>query len=195
MHLLETYAVCSGALIGRCYIEEDPITLPEGPFITVHSHNAKGTTRRYSHWQEVFRRLCRLPSLRGVTFVQVGGPDDPRIEGVDPAWLGKTTYNSLAFLIKHAVMHIGFDSFPMHLASYYDRPMVCVFAQPSSISGPYFSSPGRAIILEPPYGNHKPSWSDDDPLRLIDRIPPGQVVSSVVSLLDRWHQSESDTGR
>ena len=46
MHLLEAYSVVSGAKIDRCFIDEEPIDLPSKPYITLHSHNPKGSGRQ-----------------------------------------------------------------------------------------------------------------------------------------------------
>lgn len=43
------------------------------------------------------------------------------------AFAGKTTFLQLAALIDHAVMFIGVDSAPMHMAAALDTPQVCLF--------------------------------------------------------------------
>ena len=184
MHLLESYAVSCGAQIGKCFIKEDPIDLPSRLYITFHGFNPKGSSRQYQHWQIVIDTLLQN-ELFDYEIVQIGGLLDHRFNGINTAYLGITSYANLAYLIKHSVLHLGFDSLPVHLASHYNKKIVAIYCHYSSISGPYFSHPNDIKILEPKFDRIKPTYSHHDPNNLIQHIDPFEVSNAVLSLLNQ----------
>jgi len=183
MHLLESYALVSACLIDKCFIHEEAIDLPSNPYITFHPFNPKGTDRNYSHWQKVIDTI--YPIIKNQTsIIQIGGKYDTRLKHVSYDYLGKTNYNSLAYLIKNAILHIGFDSLPMHIASHYDKKIVAIFPRYIENSKPYFSSPHNIKLIMPDYSIIKPIYGDDDPLKRIDTISPNIIVDAIMELLN-----------
>lgn len=182
MHLLETYAVSCGAQIGRCFIKEEPINLPSGPYITFHGVNHKGSSRQYNNWQKV---IDTLKSNSSFTYevVQIGGLLDHRFDGISHEYLGQTSYGNLAYLISKSDLHLGFDSLPVHIASHYDKKIVALYCHYPSISGPYFSSDYNVKILQPDFKHIKPTYHYNDPYNLIQTIDPFDIVQAVTSLL------------
>lgn len=176
MHLLEAYAIVSGAKIDKCFIEEEFIQLPDKKFITIHPYNPKGSGRQYKYWDLVIDTLYSNIKF-DYDIIQIGGADDTKYK-CNTNYLGKTSYNSLAYLMKHSQLHIGFDSFPAHLASYYDIRSIIIFAHYASNTQPYFSKPGNLICLEPDFKNlkKKPTFAQEDPLDLINTISPNTII-------------------
>lgn len=184
MHLLESYAVSAGAQIGKCYIKEQVIDLPQNKYITFHGINPKGSSRQYDHWQKVIDILLSSKQF-DYEILQIGGITDNRFENINTDYLGKTSYHQLAYLIKHTSLHMGFDSLPVHLASHYNKKIVAIYCHYSSISGPYFSHPNDIKILEPKFDRIKPTYSHHDPNNLIQHIDPFEVSNAVLSLLSQ----------
>lgn len=183
MHILETYALSCGCPITRPFIEEDTsLTLPSVPYITLHSYDPKGTARLYDKWETVVEILKNNPQFN-YDIIQTGGLLDPKCVGANHDYLGKTSYNSLAFLIKNAKLHLGFDSLPVHLASYYDIKIVALYGYYASMSKPYFSAIENIKIFEPDFSGIKPTFHYNDPYNLIQTIDPGQVANAVFDLL------------
>jgi ADP-heptose:LPS heptosyltransferase len=182
MHLLETYAVSCGAQIGKCFIKEESMPLPEKKYITFHGFNPKGSSRQYEHWQIVIDTLLQHKEF-DYDIVQVGGLIDHRFNGINTEYLGATSYNNLAYLIKHSELHLGFDSLPVHLASHYNKKIVAIYCHYSSISGPYFSSHKDIRILQPDFSQIKPTYGYNDPNNLIQKIDPLEISEAVLSLL------------
>lgn len=182
MHLLETYALLSGAKIDKCFIKEEPINLPKEKYITLHSYNPKGNNRQYKYWNNVIKNLNNHP-LFDYEIIQIGGIDDIKTN-TNTTYLGKTTYNSLAYLMKHSSLHMGFDSFPAHLASYYGKKMVVLYAHYANNTGPYFSNKKDVILLEPDHSIVKPIFGDSDPYDKINTIDFNIITNSVLTLLD-----------
>jgi len=104
-----------------------PFNEKELPYATLHVGSGKGQWegRNYRDWSEVILNLKLLfPELK---FVQVGAKEDMQIAGTDVDLRGNTTFPQLASVIKNARLHVGIDSFPMHLASALDTPLVSIF--------------------------------------------------------------------
>ena len=181
MHILETYALMTGSKIDKCYIEEESIVLPYEQYITFHPYSPKGNSKQYKFWNEVLD-LLKADSKFSYRIIQIGEATDEKYN-VDTEYLGKTSYNSLAYLIKGSSLHLGFDSLPIHIASHYDVKIVALYSYYASTCGPYFSSESRVRILEPDFSKIKPVFSYDDPFGSINTINPQTVYESVMSLL------------
>jgi len=182
MHILETYSLITGAKISKPFIAEEPIEIPSRPYITFHPYSSKGDSKQYQHWNDVLFML-KANSKFDYHIIQIGEAQDARYD-IDVSYLGKTSYNSLAYLIKHAELHLGFDSFPVHLASYYDIKIVALYSYYASTCGPYFSSPDKIRLLEPNFDKAKPTFNFDDPLKLINTINPNHVYEAITDLLN-----------
>lgn len=183
MHILEAYALSCGCPIDEPFIQEDTtLVLPDAKYITLHSYDPKGSARMYNKWADVIRILKQNPNF-DYEIIQTGGLLDPKCEGANHYYLGKTSYNTLAFLIKNAKLHLGFDSLPVHLASYYDIKIVALYGYYASMSRPYFSSFGNTKIFEPDFSKIKPTFNYDDPYGLIQTIDPSKVAEAVFDLL------------
>lgn len=182
MHILEAYALTCGCYIDKPFIQEEAIDLPTKKYITFHAYDPKGDARLYERWQEVIDLLSSNSSF-DYSIIQTGGVLDTTYEGVDKTYLGKTTYNSLAYLIKNAELHLGFDSLPVHIASYYDKKIVAIYGYYSQMSRPYFSSPDHVKLFEPDFSTIKPSFSYNDPHKLINTIDSNNIYLAVLQLL------------
>lgn len=181
MHLIETYALQCGCQIDKCWIDEEPIDLPVNKFITFHGYNPKGNSKQYDHWPIVLNMLKTNTSFC-YDIIQIGQDNDYKYD-VNTDYLGATNYNSLAFLIKHASLHLGFDSLPVHLASMYGIKIVALYSYYAKSCGPYFSNPSDIKIFEPDYSKYKPTPNIHDPHRLINTINPQIVYSAICELL------------
>ena len=122
----QTYADQCHVDFGHMWMREDPLPeeteklLPE-KFVTV-----QGQTRQdpkdYDHLTEVLRRI------KNIAIVQVGGPKDKKINLKEIIDLrGKTTPQQLAHVLRRSSLHVGGDSFPMHVAGHVGTNSVIVF--------------------------------------------------------------------
>lgn len=182
MHLIETYACASGATIDRCFISEKLIELPKKKYITLHAYNPKGSCRQYSYWQDVIDGLQKHPKF-DYDIIQIGGKKDYRYKNINRDYLGKTDYATLAFLIHHCELHMGYDSFPIHLASHYDKKIVGLYPHFAKNSGPFFNQKSPVITIESDIPHHKPIFLENAPNDRIDSIHPQLIINSVNKLL------------
>lgn len=180
MHIIETMSAVTGLKIHRPYIHTEEVILPYKKYITFHPVHTKGTRRKYDHWPEVVKNLK-------YNILQVGESDaiDYSKYGINTTFLDNTNVHQLAYIIKHAQLHLGYDSLPVHLASYFKTPIVALYSQWSSHSYPYFSN--NYAIIEPDYSKIgiKPSFNDNDNFNLINYITPEKVIDAVHTMLER----------
>jgi ADP-heptose:LPS heptosyltransferase len=115
--------------------------------------------------------------------IQIGGSNDVRYEYANHHYLGKTNYHSLAYLIKNAELHLGFDSLPVHLASHFDRKIVAIYPWYAQNCGPYFSDTNDIVILEPDFSIFKPCFNVADRFDLINTIEVSDIYQAVIGLL------------
>jgi ADP-heptose:LPS heptosyltransferase/glycosyltransferase involved in cell wall biosynthesis len=118
--------MCTGVEFGNTWIAEEPIEerpgesidLPE-KFITVHSQTLQDP-KDYDYMQEV------IDKIENIDKIQIGGPKDKPLKGTTD-FRGKTSPQQLAWLMHRATMHLGLDSFPMHIAAHVGIPAIIMF--------------------------------------------------------------------
>lgn len=162
--LAEEFANHCNVQLGDYFIEQDhkgafdllgdlcsyPVNDPDGgysvqDYVTFHPGSGKGQWegRGYRDWKEMFHNLKKLfPTLK---VVQVGMVDEPLLEQTDLDLRGKTTPQQLAFIVANARLHIGIDSFTMHLAASLGTPLVAIFGcSYAAATGPWVKNPEKA---------------------------------------------------
>lgn len=121
--------------------EDDSLGLPE-KFITVHSQTTQDP-KDYEYLQTVVDRLV------GVKVVQIGGKDDAPLRGVELDLRGRTTPQTLAWVLSKSDLHLGLDSFPMHVAVHVDTPCVILFGGTYAQQGLYPPKADLVTAIEP----------------------------------------------
>lgn len=108
----------------RIIDEKTTVTLHDADrsYITVHAQT-RTDPKDYDYLDRVLSRIKRDDFV----VVQVGGGNDKKLENVDYDLRGKTTPQELARVLKHAQLHIGVDSFPMHVALTVGTRVVALF--------------------------------------------------------------------
>jgi len=91
------------------------------PYITINcgvgnSSDGRGVAKAWT--KERFQQVIELLHSRytSVKVVQVGGGNAVRMSGADSYWLGKS-FESVACLLKHAILHIDVEGGLVHLAT------------------------------------------------------------------------------
>lgn len=186
-HILEEYSKSLGVKISKPYMVEHFFPIEFDKYITVHNAS-KFESRKYDNFDEAIRYLRPYLEKNGIKIVQVGEKNDPDIGGCDLSLKGQTTMNQLAYVIKRSLCHIGIDSFPVHLASMYDIPIVSFYCNMyKEQSKPYWSSENKVILLESHRNGLRPSYSSHEWPKTINMINPEDVAKSALSLLGIDH--------
>lgn len=113
-------------------------------FATIHSKTNQDP-KDYDYMQRV------ADGILGIAKVQVGGKDDFPLQGMALDLRGRTTPQSLAWVLGKARLHVGLDSFPMHVAAHVGTPSVIVFGGTYAKQGVCSTALGKVAALEPSY--------------------------------------------
>lgn len=182
-HLVEEYAKNLGVKIGKPIFEPHYWPITDDKYITVHVDN-KIDSKYYEFFPEVIDLLKPLLKQAGYKIFQIGGADDPTLQNIDKSYLGFTRKQT-AYIVQNSALHIGIDSFPVHLASVYDIPIVALYSHiyPQH-ARPYWSSPEKVRIIEADRGGKKPSYNYQEKPKTINTIKPEEIVKNACELLN-----------
>lgn len=181
MHILEQYALSCGVKISEPYIYTEFFPIPFDKYITFQPSSMM-ESERYDYFEEVFQLLSPHLERLGIKVVQVGGKDDKLIKGAYNA-LG-TTIPQMAYVISNAVMHFGSDSCCIHFASYFRKKIVSLTSVLyKQHMYPYWSDEKDYTVIEPDRDG-KPSYSNYEFPKQINKIKPEQIVQAVLDLLE-----------
>lgn len=183
MHLIETYALNCGLKIDKPYIYEKYCPIPFDNYISFQPCS-KYDAKSYDFWQEVINQIYPKLAEKNIHIIQIGGKDEKPIDNCYHLQ-GKTTINQAAYIIKRGLLHFGADSFGVHIASSYDKPIVALYSnsRPEN-AGPYFSQNNNIILLEIDKKNRKPSYSAQENPKTINEIDPIKIANSILKLLN-----------
>ena len=151
--LAEEYASHCNVTLGEYFIETEELldfACAGESYMTIHVGSGEGQWegRKYEDWKEVLLNVKNLyPDLK---VVQVGAGNDMQLL-IDCDLRGKTNVNQMAHVLKGAVLHLGIDSFPMHVAAALKTPVVALFGcSYANATGPWTGDDkdAKLILLE-----------------------------------------------
>ena len=180
MHLLEIYALTTGSKIKKPFIIKKYFPLPFDKYITIQ--NSSGMPAKcYSYFQEVVNFLKPSLDEKGIKIIQIGSKEDTGLLGVIHLQ-GQCNINQTAYILSNSLLHIGNDSFAIHMASSFNVPLVGLYSVSSpEIAGPFWKNENQICLL--PEGNWKPSFNPNEIPKKIDSIKIETVIESVEKLL------------
>lgn len=182
MHILEQYALTSGVKIKTPFIYEKFFPLNCEKFITFHPASKQSKT--YDLWQEVINLIFPYLEQNNIKIIQIGVKEDKNYAGVINV-NGLTNINQIAYILKNSLLHLGADSFPTHIASYYDKKIVSLYSNNYlSCVKPYFGNPDNQILFEPEDRTTKPCFSFNEIPKTINKIRPEKIAKAVLKLLN-----------
>lgn len=183
MHILEQYALNCGLKIGKPHIYEKFFPIPFEKYITFNPFG-KFNSRKYSYWQEVVDLLLPILNKHNMHIVQIGSKDEPGYQNCFQL-MGQTSFNQTAHIINNSLLHFGVDSFPIHIASHFDKKIVGLYCNMyASQSKPYWSNEKNVILLQADLNGKKPSYAAEENPKTIDRIKPETIANSIIKLLN-----------
>ncbi len=182
MHLVERYALGSGAKIDQPYILEKFFPHDMNRYITLHPRS-KYDSKCYDYWQEVVDIIHPELSKHGIDILQIGVEGDPLLNLCKHA-VGGTSIGQTAYILKDSELHLGADSFPVHVASHYNRKIVALYSNiyPNQ-ANPYWGNKKDQILLEADREGKKPSYAAQENPKTINSIKPENIAEKVLSLL------------
>jgi hypothetical protein len=192
MHILEQYALNCGLKIDKPFIYEKYFPTPFEKYITFNPFG-KFNSRKYSYWQDVIGLIYPSLSKEKIGIIQIGGPNE---FGYNNCFhlMGQTNYNQTASIINNSLLHFGVDSFPIHIASYFDKKIVALYCNMyASQSKPYWSTPNNIKLLQADLNGNKPSYAAEENPKTINNIKPEEIANAILDLLNIKERSTQKT--
>jgi hypothetical protein len=179
MHLIERYALATGSKIGKPFIVKKFYPIDAEKYITLQ--NSSGMPAKcYDYFQDVINLILPKLNENGYKIVQIGGQEDTALDGCIHLQ-GKTTINQTAYILDNSSLHLGNDSFAIHMCSAFNVPTVGLYSVTlPEIAGAYW---GDKNIGLKPSDSHKPSFNPNESPKTVNLIKIEDIVSSVNKLL------------
>ena len=182
MHIVESYATSCGLKINDPFILQKFFPLNIDKYITLHPFG-KFESRHYDYWEDVITILADQLKDEGIHVLQIGTAEDRKLKGCLHC-NGQTNVNQTAYIINHALIHVGIDSFPVHLASTLNTPMVALYSNMyAGHSKPYWGDSSKHILLEADRKGKKPTYSATENPKTINSIKPETIAKAICDLL------------
>jgi hypothetical protein len=180
MHLVETYSLSTGSKIKKPFIHKKFFPLPFDKYITIQ--NSSGMQGKcYDYFQEVINFVYEDLEKAGYKIIQIGAKEDRALNNVFHLH-GQTNINQTAFILENSKLHIGNDSFAIHMCSAFDVPLIGLYSVSSpEIAGPFWKNKNQ-ICLTPK--NWKPSFNPNERPKRINEIKIESIIESIKLLLN-----------
>lgn len=185
-HLIESYSLQTGAKISKPFIIKNFYPTPD-KYITIH--NSSGMDgKNYDYFQEIIDHILPYLNKKGIEILQIGGHEDRPLDGCIHVH-GKTSYHQTAYILQNSLLHIGNDSFPVHIASAADIPIISLYSVTlPSIAGPCFNSKNifdyKVFCFTPDFDGKKPSFNPNENPKLINKIRIENIIEAIDKVLD-----------
>lgn len=182
MHLIERYATSCGVKIGKPYIYETFFPIPVEKYISFQPFS-KYQSKNYDYWEEVINIINPYIQKENIKIIQIGAKDDKHINGTINL-SGQTKISQAAYIIKNSIMHFGADSFATHVASGFNKKIVCIYSN-NNINNvkPYWSKEEDVALLKP-NTDKKPEYSANEFPKSINKINPEDIAKNILNLLN-----------
>lgn len=193
MHLIEKYSLNCGinpSKIGKAEIFSSYYPIPFNKYIVFHASSGM-PSKNYSYYQDVIDFIYKTAIKNGYGIIQIGGAEDKNLNGCLNL-NGKTNIFQTAFILKNASLLIANDSFSTHVCSSYEVPSISLYSiiQPE-VAGPYWKN-GKQLTLMASLNGKKPSYSREDPEKLIDSIKPEYIIKNIQKLLPEFIDEQTE---
>lgn len=180
MHLVETYSLSTGSKIKKPFIHKKFFPIPFEKYITIQ--NSSGMQGKcYDYFQEVVNFVYEDLEKFGYKIIQIGNKNDKPLTNVFNLQ-GQTNINQTAFILENSKLHIGNDSFAIHMCSAFDVPLIGLYSVSSpEIAGPFWKNKNQ-ICLTPK--NWNPSFNPNESPKRVNEIKIESIIESVRTLLN-----------
>tara|TARA_Y100001934_G_C12367577_1_gene784391 strand:+ start:223 stop:1377 length:1155 start_codon:yes stop_codon:yes gene_type:complete len=171
MHILESYALSSGAKIDKPYIYGKFYPLPFDKYIVLANF-------RYKYFQEVIDIIHPKLSEKGIHIVHLSNASHSfknvyKVSEFDP--------NQSAYIINRSLGCVGESSFFTDLSSFYNKKTVCLYSN-TYIQNvkPYWAKEDELSNIESYKDGKKPSFNTQEDASLINSIKPEQIAKEIL---------------
>jgi hypothetical protein len=177
MHILEQYAINSGAQIRKPFIFDVFFPLPFQKYISFSPEN--NNRQKYKFWQEVIEIINPILEKEGIKVLQLNGEKLNNCFSIPR----EVDYRSKAYLIKNSIIYFGVDGFHADVASFYGKKIVTVYGDfPPENKRPYWSEDLNIVNIY--LQEHtKPTYNliESD---AINEIKPEEIAFKILDLIN-----------
>ena len=147
MHLVENLATRTGLKISKPFVRESFVPTSAEKYITIDIEK-ENSSLDFSCFQEVLNFIHPILEQENIKILQVGGSSQRSLNLVENLQ-GKVNISETAYLIKHALAHVSYDSTSCLLANMYGIPFCCLIkGQSKSFHYPYWeNTKGSGMIV------------------------------------------------
>lgn len=193
MHILEQYALSCGLKINKPFIIEKYFPINSTKYIVLHAPN-KFQSRNYDYWSEVLSLISPYLKENNIDIIQIGNKEEKIYPDFCQITNGQTDFNQLAYIIKNSELLVGIDSFPIHLASFYNIKIVGLYCNMyKEQSKPYWGDTEKHYLIESPRYGLKPSYSANEAKKTINEIKPETIAKTILEALKIKNSINSET--
>ena len=179
-HLAEEYAKSCGVKIGNPILKPHYFPVLEDKYITIHN-DKKIQTKEYDYWDDVVKLLKR--HIGDIKIIQIGAHGEETINGIDKH-MPTGSMKQCAYVLQKSLAHVGIDSVPVHIASALDRPVVAVYSHTyANTCNPLWNKKSKSVCIESDRRGQKPSFSLQEPVKMINEIAPEEIAQAVLDVL------------
>lgn len=186
MHLVEQYALSCGVKIDKPHIETSFFPIPFEKYITVHASSGM-ESKNYDYYNDVIELIYPYLQKENINIIQIGAKDDRKLLKCEHM-NGSTTIRQTAYIIENSLLHFGNDSFSTHVASGFDKKIVCLYSiLYKECCGPYWGNKDNHVLLESHRNGLKPSFSNKEKPKTVNLIMPEEIACGILNLLKIPH--------
>jgi hypothetical protein len=181
-HLAEVYAKDLGVKIGNPIFKPHFFPIVDDNYITIHTDN-NVQSKHYDYWDEVITIVKK--NTENIKFIQIGSGREPIIQNADK-FIQTNSIKQSSYIIERGLMHVGIDSAPVHIASVLNKPIVAIYAHTyAATCCPLWGDKSKQIIIESHRDGEKPSFSNQEADKKINKIHPEEIANAILKLLNR----------
>jgi hypothetical protein len=187
--LLKTYSLNSGFKIRKCKPLEFFYPTPK-KYITIQTSSGM-SSKNYDYWIDVLKYIKKDLHDAGYEILHIGteGLNIPFVKSL----IGKTSLHQTNYILRNSSLHLGNDSFAVHLSGLHETPVVSVYGPTTPENhGPYFKSENTHLISSHRNGNN-PSFASNEPDKTINMIKVEDIVNKVYEALRIKKSSDEET--
>lgn len=183
MHIIEAYSLYSGLKIDKPFMQSELVDGDFGKFIFFNPHSS-GEAKFYKKWQEVISLISPELKAKNINIIQVDSLDK-EYDGCKK--IDNITFNQTAWLMEKSIFLLGIDSFCMHLASSFNKPMLILFGahQCFNCCNPYFGDPNIQHFFLADLKGNRPTYSYEKGGEYMDQFDPKSVSEKFIELITK----------
>jgi len=184
MHLAESFALASGALLTKEKLYERFAPIGSEKFISFHKIH-------YNQYQEVLNLIKPVLKAYEIDVVQIGGENYPEIKSISKI----KDYGCATYILRNSFLHFGEYSILFDLcASVNTKSLILNSISKKEFISPFFADSKNQIILDSYSENGSlPLYDGNATAHLVNKIKPEDIAENIFKLLEIKYKKPYET--